>query len=110
MLSPRLATYRALPGGATAVSAGSGALGAVAVEGLEVSSSFGLRCLRGGDRSSLQRKPKEMNKMLASEATRARGGAKCSPCKPLFSRMLSSTQTSGPDNVGPVLWQFRRKS
>lgn len=67
MLSPRFATYKALPGGATAVSAGSGALGAVAVEGLEVSSSFGLAACAEATGAAAT-KPKEMNKMLASES------------------------------------------
>ena len=66
MLSPRFATYKALPGGATAVSAGSGALGAVVVDGLEVSNSFGLACAEATGAGAT--KPKEMNKMLASES------------------------------------------
>ena len=67
MLSPRFATYKALPGGATAIGAGSGALGAVVVEGLEVSNSFGLAVCAEAT-GAAAKKPKEMNKMLASES------------------------------------------
>ena len=67
MLSPRLATYKALPGGATVVSVGSGALGTVGVDGLEVSNNFG-RAVWAEATGTAAVKPNEMNKMLASES------------------------------------------
>jgi hypothetical protein len=68
MLSPRLATYKALPGGATVVSAGSGALATVGVEGLDVSTSFGAAVWAEAAGTEAVAKPKEMNRILANDA------------------------------------------
>jgi hypothetical protein len=64
-----LATYKALPGGATVVSAGSGALGTVGVEGLDVSNNFGCDVWAEATRTAAIN-PNEMNKILASDRDR----------------------------------------
>ena len=68
MLSPRLATYKALPGGATVVSDGSGALGASGVEGREVRNNLGFAVwAEAGETAARKAKFREMNRMAASD-------------------------------------------
>ena len=71
MLSPRLATYKARPGGASVVRAGSGVLATAGVEGLEVSTNFGATVWAQAAGVDAAAKPKEMNRILAKEVDMA---------------------------------------
>ena len=58
-LSPRLATYRALPGGAMVVSDGSGAADTNGVEDRDVFTSLGCKVCAAGNRQESQRERKK---------------------------------------------------
>src|SRR5882672_4562252 len=71
MLSPRLATYSALPGGAIVTRDGSGALGTSGVVGRDVSTNLGFvvcATADGASAVSMTSKPKERKRIVASDA------------------------------------------
>ena len=71
MLSPRLATYMALPGGATVTRDGSGALGTSGVDGRDVFNNLGCAVCAtacGAGAISMKTKPKERKRIVASDA------------------------------------------
>ena len=105
MLSPRLATYKALPGGATVVSDASGALGTPGVEGLEVGTNFGCAVwaeATGTAAISKATKPKAMNRILTTDGDKGPRRRKVFSVKTAVFRDATCGQISRPDNVGSV--------
>src|ERR1700730_17347227 len=101
MLSPRLATYRALPGGATVTRDGSGALGTSGVVGRDVSTSLGFvvcATADGASALSMTTKPKERKRIVASDA--GPSGRKVFSVKAAVFPDATLGQIALPDNVG----------